>query len=736
MGLYIHSDTRYQNNRLHNFYHSEYIDFFGTLYLSPSRGRDTDILYLKVDKIYFNNQEKKMSGNLRISVPHSAGVSETSNLLINDRLKISARLLPWGGMQNFSSPSYQTYFKIQNIHNRAYSKTPWLIEKLASGKAYHPLRIISQIRRKIQNNIERHFTLPNDGMLSSPGAIMEALLLGARERMDDNTSRSFQKAGLYHILAISGAHIAIMSFFLFFFFKVIKIPLRTSYIMIIFFLIFYAFLVEGRPSVIRATIMALAFLLGKLFWKDVNLINALSISAFFLLLFNPASLFSLGFQLTFTATLAIILFFPRIIKRLPRIPGKISEIFTVSLSAQLGVLPFTVSAFYRITFSSLLLNLAAIPMVALIMAGGYFFLCLSLFSFPLAHIIAKALSFCIHILLLSTQISDFLPWLSYRLPPPPLLISLGYFTTLFLILLPKKTKRQKLAAAMAFLVFLAILISHPFPSNSKTLKISFIDVGQGDSILIEFPGCQKMLVDGGGSGSGSFDIGERIVSPFLWHKGIKKIDYLVLTHPHPDHMLGLQAVARNFRIAEFWEAHSPEGEATYNQFKKALSSRLVYKKIFKGNTRDIGGVSLQVLHPPKNPLTAFTGHNNQSLAIQLTYGKTSFLLTGDIEALAEQEILSSSPNIRSQVLKSPHHGSHTSSSIDFLKAVSPEITVISVGRSNPYHLPSTQILERYTQLGIKVYRTDIHGAVEITSDGHTLSIRTARPSTEQIQKIK
>ena len=117
MGLYIHSDTRYQNNRLHNFYHSEYIDFFGTLYLSPSRGRDTDILYLKVDKIYFNNQEKKMSGNLRISVPHSAGVSETSNLLINDRLKISARLLPWGGMQNFSSPSYQTYFKIQNIHN-------------------------------------------------------------------------------------------------------------------------------------------------------------------------------------------------------------------------------------------------------------------------------------------------------------------------------------------------------------------------------------------------------------------------------------------------------------------------------------------------------------------------------------------------------------------------------------------------------------------------------------------
>ena len=369
-------------------------------------------------------------------------------------------------------------------------------------------------------------------------------------------------------------------------------------------------------------------------------------------------------------------------------------------------------------------------MVALIMAGGYFFLCLSLFSFPLAQIIAKALSFCIHVLLLSTQISDKLPLLSYRLPPPPLLISIGYFSTLLLILLPKKIKKQKLAATMVFLAFLAILITHPFPSNSKTLKISFIDVGQGDSILIEFPGRKKMLIDGGGSSSGSFDIGERIVSPFLWHKSIKKIDYLVLTHPHPDHMLGLKAVGRNFRIVEFWEAHSPQGDVTYNQFKKALSSKIVYKKIFKGDTRAIGDVSLQILHPQKNPLHDFSGYNNQSLTIRLTYGKISFLLTGDIEATAEQEILSSSPNIRSQILKSPHHGSYTSSSIGFLNTVSPKIAVISVGRNNPYHLPSIKILERYSQFGVKVYRTDIHGAVEIISDGYTLSGRTARPSRE------
>lgn len=723
--LYSLSDRNFEENSLRRLKLSNYADFYGTLYKSPSRGPDRDYLFIKVKKVFYENKEEKIRGNLRITVPHSSESSSSLNLFIHDKIKVSARLLSSRGFRNFKVSPLNAYLKSQNIHNRAFSKSALLVERLESGKKYSPLHLVSVIRQKLQQKIENYFSSETSA-LSPQGAVLEALLLGERSRMDPSITRSLQKAGIYHLFAISGAHIAIISFFLFSLLKLSRVPTRLSYLFVIFFLVFYAFLVEGRPSVMRATIMAVAFLMGKLIWRNVNLINTISISAFILLVFNPFSLFNVGFQLTFAATFSIILFFPRIIKYFPRLPFRISEILVLSLTAQLGVFPFIASSFNRVTFSSLILNYAALPMVGLIMAGGYIFLPLSFTSSFLSQLLAKGMESFINLLISCSHLFDKVSFISYRIPTPHLLTIIGYFLFLLLLLLPSKIKKQKLVLIVLFLVFFTVLISYPFPSFSKNLKLTFIDVGQGESILVEFPGRKKMLIDGGGHPQGTFDTGEHVVSPFLWEKGIKKIDYLILTHAHPDHLNGLLAVARNFKIGEYWEAFSPLESDPYTEFKRSLSSSVSRKRLFRGYSHHEREVRIEVLHPEKEEPYVYTISNDHSLVLRLSYNQISFLLPGDIGRGAEKKILESLGQIKSQVLKSPHHGSASSSTEAFLHRISPEIVVISLGEGNRYGFPDQGILERYKKIGAKIFRTDVHGAVEVSSDGRTIFIRTAQ----------
>ncbi len=584
---------------------------------------------------------------------------------------------------------------------------------------------MSVLRQKCQRMIERNFASGQDSYgLTPEGAVLETLILGGRGRLTPETTQALQKTGLFHLFAISGAHIGMISFMIFGLLKFLRVTTRTSYILLIVLLIFYSLLVEGRASVVRAAVMSIAFLLGKLFWKDTHLINTLSLSAFAILLFNPFQLFDLGFQLTFAATLAIILFYPKIMPAMPKLPLKISETFTLSLTAQMGVLPLIATSFNRIIFSGLLLNLIGIPLVALIMAAGYLFLPIAFISQALARLAAVVISFLIRTFMWSTHLLDPFAFMSYRIPTPSGLITAGYFLFLLLLLLPGRLKKFRLGALSAFLIFFTLLILYPFSAASKNLKVTFIDVGQGDSILIEFPGKKKMLVDGGGLASGTFDIGESVVSPFLWNKGIKRIDYLVLTHAHPDHLNGLVSVARNFGVGEFWETTSPPEDEKYAELKKALTSR-IERRVFRGFSHSEKDVRVDALFPKDSSPSISSLDNDLSLVLKIAFGSTAFLLPSDIGVNPEQEILASGDDVRSAVFKSPHHGSSSSSSSAFLAAVRPEVIVISVGRGNRFGFPQQEILDRYKETGARVYRTDLHGAVEIVSDGKRLSVRTA-----------
>jgi competence protein ComEC len=717
-------DRMYEKNELRNLPTGEYLDFTGTVFRSPAPGLEHDDLYLRVESVGIRGSDRPMQGQLRVSVKHSEEGVKLPDLLVGDRIRLSAQIVPPSEYRNFEEPFSATYLKTQNLHILGSAKSPYLVERIGADRSFFHLRWISKLRQACLHRIERSFAAPGSpGGISPEGAIFEALVLGERSRMDADTTLALQKTGLYHLFAISGAHIALVSALLFLLFRFLRLSERPSYALLLVLLVFYGFLVEGRASVVRAVIMAAAFIIGKLLWKDVHLLNTISLSALAILCVQPYQLFDAGFQLTYTATLGLILFFPSIRSVLPKLPFKIEELFALSIAAQVAVMPIIAATFHRVIFSGLILNLIGIPLVTIVMAAGYVFLPVA-FALPFfAGAAAEGLAFLLRVFLASTRLLDGLPFLSSRVPTPPGPVVIAYYAFLLLLLLPGRFARSRRIAFLGFAISLAVLTTYPFSSAVKDLTVTVIDVGQGDSILVEFPGKSKMLIDGGGLPTGTFDVGESVVSPFLWDKGIKKIDRLVLTHPHPDHLNGLTAIARNFRIEEFWEGTPTPEDPRYRLLQKELRS-VVHRRIVRGFSQSLGGVDIAALAPAVLSKTD-SPDNDSSLVFRLTYGLTAFLLTGDIGREIEKEILAAGVDINAQVLKAAHHGSNSSSSEEFLAAVHPEYVVISAGRGNRIRLPHSDVLARYEKRGARILRTDHQGAVEFRSDGRRLSVRTS-----------
>jgi competence protein ComEC len=723
--LYSVSGRAYEANPLHRYESEDYLDVSGWLLASPGREPDKDILLIRVESIRDRGEERAVRGNLRLTVPFQPGRRDRLRLSAGDRIAASVRLSSGGAFRNFGGFSYDSYLKSRNIHRRAFTKSSLLVEKGQGGRGIPLLRSISRLRGALQKKLELSFPSADGTDISSAGAILEALLLGEDGRMDARTVLSLQETGLYHLFAISGGHIAIITLLLFSVFRLVRIPRRPSYLALIFFLVFYTLLVEGSPSVLRATVMTLAYLAGRLLWKDIHILNTISFSAFALLLSNPFNIFDAGFRLTYAATLAIILFGPPLIKFLPRLPLKTSEMTALSISASAGVLPIIAASFNRVTFASLILNYAAIPLVGLIMGIGYAFLPLSIALQSAAPPFVFTLEFLVGVFSRLSGLLEGVSNLSYRIPTPHGWAVVGYYLSLGLLVVRPKFKGQRSLTAALFLAFFVVIVVYPFSPSSRDLVVTMIDVGQGDSILVEFPGRKRMLVDGGGFTDSPFDVGEKVVSPLLWRKGFKKIDFLVLTHPHPDHLNGLVAVARNFRVGEFWEGRPPPEGETYRELLAALPPFAVRRRIGLGFRCDVGGVRVEALHPGLGEVTGSpAAANDSSLVLRVSWGAVSFLLAGDIGFEAEREIVKVGKSLRSTVLKSPHHGSGASSSGLFLEYVCPRDILISVGEGNRYGFPSPVALERYRKTGASVYRTDLAGAVECSTDGRRLWIRT------------
>ncbi len=722
-------DRAHDRNALHTYQSEGYLDVEGVLLRSPEREPDRDTLFLRIHEVRDAGRTLALRGNLRLSVPFVRGVRPRIALHAGESIAASVRLASGGSFHNFGGFSYERYLESQNVHRRASTKSGLLVRRTAERPGFPASvrRAVSRVRCAIQAGLERRFPAADGHDIGPEGAVLEALLLGEDGRLDPGTVRNLQESGLYHLFAISGGHIAIVTLLLFSLFRLVRISDRASRLVLIVFLLFYTLLVEGRPSVLRATFMTLFFLAGKLLWKDVRALNTIAASAFVLLLANPASLQDLGFQLTYGATLAIIVFYPPLFRRLPRLPLRASEMTALSLSALLGVLPLIARSFNRVTFASLVLNYAAIPLVGLVMGLGYATLPLAAAVPWAAKLTDAGLRSLVRLFSWLSHLLDPVGLLSIRVPTPSAWTLAGYFLFLGLSLVRPRFKGQGPLALAVFGLFFLILVLHPFPSSSPDLRVTMIDVGQGEAFLVEFPGRRKMLIDGGGFSGSLFDVGERVVSPFLWSRGIRRIDIMVLTHPHPDHLGGLPAVAGNFRVRELWEASPAPDNAGYRALLEALPPGVVRRQALRGFRRIEGGAVVEALHPER-PGVHGTGPaaNEDSLVLKITLGEVSFLFTGDIGAGSEKHILDAGGDLRCTVLKAAHHGSATSSSPAFLAAAGPRLVLVSVGPGNTYGFPNPGVLGRFEEAGAAVLRTDLHGAVELRTDGRSLRVRTSR----------
>jgi competence protein ComEC len=276
-----------------------------------------------------------------------------------------------------------------------------------------------------------------------------------------------------------------------------------------------------------------------------------------------------------------------------------------------------------------------------------------------------------------------------------------------------------------------------FHFRPKGFQTVFIDIGQGDAALLRFPRGKTMLIDGGGFYDHSFDTGKNIIAPLLLKNRICRVDYLVMSHPHPDHFDGLRFIAKNFSIQEFWSNGDTVNDPNFKQLREILREKGVALHALDSDSPDrvVQGVRVEFLHPPPGYVPAHSSANvclnNRSLVVRFSYGSMQCLFAGDIHAAAEEKLLSTRADISSLVVKVPHHGSLTSCSAPFIEAVSPCIAVCSVGHQNPFRLPHAQVLQRFRDTGCAVYRTDVDGAVAITADDEGVRVRCGETLSER-----
>jgi competence protein ComEC len=718
----------------------------GRLVSPPVQSPAKAVLYLELEGIGRGKNWRKVQGRVRLTV-----YQPRLGLRYGDRIRSLAKLRFPNNYENPGGFDYKAYLARRGIRVVGSISAKTRISRLAPGEYSRLLAGVYGLRRRLAGFIEAVYPAPQAGLL-------RALILGERKAVSRSIRDEFTTAGLAHLLAISGLHVGFVGFIFFTLFRFMlrRLPARAferltdwvrptklAALLTVPPLVFYTLLVGGRTATVRATIMILAYILSLLVDRQRDLYNILALAALVILIWKPESLLEVDFQLSFVTVFFIIYVVSSIHHRdvsRPRLapPGWreglgrwLAGYLLVTITASVAAAPLAVFYFKRLSLVGIPANLTAIPLAWVIIPLGLSGSMLSLISFGLGKLLLEVNLVFVDLLLGLVHKLAALSSASLRLPPPgwpQLLIFYGLLLCVF------RLRRSQVARAGA--VSLALIgvvwwwLGQQPATAGDLLQVTFLDVGHGESSFISFPGGRNMLVDGGGVYNDSFDIGEWVVSAYLWSRGVSRLDWVVLSHAHPDHLNGLKSVVRNFEVGEVWEACGPHyPSAAYTRFKTILKQRGIPVRLMSaGDSLSPGdGVSLVVLNPPPESgrdltVDKYKEENNRSLVLRLEYGEISFLLTGDIEREAERRLLTKPELLASTVLKVPHHGSKTSSSLPFLQAVRPRIAVFSIGPAHLVWHPSPEIFARYEGLGIHSLRTDLLGAVTIETDGHSYKI--------------
>jgi len=560
--------------------------------------------------------------------------------------------------------------------------------------------------------------------------LLRGLLLADRTEIDYETKQNFINSGVIHILAVSGLHVGYILLFFIVVFGRFNIYLRSIFT-IVGLLCFM--IITGIPaSVFRATLMSIILVIAFLSGRSTNLLNSIALSAVIILLVKPFEILNPGFQLSYSAVLSIALIYPVIQQMINQAGIKnkylknILLFIGVSLSAQIGTLPFTLAYFNKLSIVSLLANLFVIPLAGIIVGLAIVTLIIGSLLPSIAIYLAIVNNIVTSLMMDLVRFSGSLDFSFIRINNFSLLDSIFFYVFISLLIYSLKVSEKFLFKLVITLLVFANIFLFSHLDDKKLLpdgllSVLMIDVGQGDSFLIKFPDGKTALIDAGVVDP-YFDTGERIIIPLLDYLGIEKIDFGFVSHLDTDHYGGFASLIHNKRIKEIYRP-KPDSSDKSIRFEKFLDKHKIPKKFYDKSKIEISNAVLYVLNNANSEYLNKLSSNDRSGMLKLVFGQTSFLFVGDAEIPAEIFYLQHYKEfLDSDVLKVGHHGSKTGSSKEFLEAVSPKISLVSAGIKNKFGHPSEIVLKRLEQLNSQILRTDSLGAVLLQSDGKEIKV--------------
>lgn len=616
-------------------------------------------------------------------------------------------------------------------------------------------------------------------------AMVQAILIGQNYQLQRVWTEDYRNTGTFHTLVISGTHVAILAAFFLFLLRLCFVPESMALFTTAGVMWLYALVSGWGAPCVRAAAGLTLFSIGRYFYRERRPLNLLAAIAIGFLMLNPDQLFDASFQLTFLAVAFLGAFANPLINattgpltrgltdladvrrdmylepraaafrvevrllaqtlhmalRLPQkaarlivtVPSRVVLLFletaAVSAVAQVGLALPMIVYFHRIGISGLSANAFIVPILGVAVPIAF----VALFTGWVW--VAKIAGWILGIsrLIVAWHAALEPHW---RIPPPPFWLAIAFVLSLIVAGFVHR-RAWRVTAGATLGISLILMLWHPFAPQKRPgeLEMTAIDVGQGDSILFVFPNGKTMLLDGGGIpafGGGErakIDTGEDVVAPYLWQRSIRSIDVVVLSHAHEDHIGGLPAIVDDFHPRELWTGATPDsdarGNASWNNLReKAGKTGMKIVPLAEGQQFKFGGAEIDILAPSTDYVASDTPKNNDSLVMRIRYGSRTFLLCGDAEKPIERQMLSDAEIAHTDVLKVGHHGSHTSSTEEFLDAVNPEFAVISVGYANSYGHPNRDVLERLEEHHTEIFRTDQDGLITIRTDGKHLSAET------------
>jgi len=697
-------------------YNGKEVEIRGVISEEP-QVKDLKTIYtVKTQQVLYDKNAKNIKGKILITVPRN---NNEQILEYGRKIRVVGQINLPSGKRIEGGFDYKKHLAKSGVSASMFARSQSIHVEEGFGGSFI-VRIGLELRKRIVDSV--YLSLPKE-----QAGLMSGMLIGYTEGMGERTEEVFSNAGLSHLTAVSGMNVAFIAFPLVFLFKKLGLGQKISNILIILVLILFIFITGFSPSVSRAVIMAIVLLIGQLITRETDVYTSIAFAAILLLVSNPFTIFDIGFQLSFGATLSLILFYKNISEKLNfrYLPGIIKNVLAATLAAQIGVIPISALYFNKISLISLLSNLFVVPIVEVITIIGMIMVVVCQLSPFVSEMIGLVNTAFLSFILMVAKLSSQIPYAVVKIATPSLPTIISYYFIVVFFFWYKPLYKVRLSFkhyVILTAIFFTFVGFELFLPNK--MQVIFIDVGQGDSILIKTAEGKTVLIDGGGYASKTdfkHNMGDYTVVPFLYDYGVTELDMVIATHDHDDHIQGLKTVINDIKTNNLIISDETEN---LKELLDIAHLRKIPSKILKSGDKIIidNDSFMDVIYPILGYSLGDENSNNSSLVLKLCYKNIKILFTGDIEKEGEKLILDNKIFVGADVLKVAHHGSSTSTSEEFLLAVAPKAAVISVGKNNFGH-PSKSVIARLKKHNVSLFRTDMDGTIVLSSNGKTIEFR-------------